>query len=141
MLLSLPVSPTLREWKIETAAAVARRTDGSIDVDFLLKEKPRSLIKKLQGKRMFDNIDVQTFNTSGDPIGGVARLEKNYTEAQDLLDGNDVAAALRVPDCLSEDDRILATLPCLGFDGFPDFGVDSSEQYVVRRHDVVSTPP
>jgi hypothetical protein len=114
--------------------------DSSMSAEYLLERKePRfklpPILERFQDKTKlpYKNIKHQTFNSGGDVNGAVARLAANDEEVTAMLQG---VSGIDLAKCLGQDEQVIATLPCKGFDGFPDFGESNDQQRMVS-----SLPP
>jgi hypothetical protein len=74
----------------------------------------------------YKNIQWKHSNTAGDIPGIMQRLALHDQEAETLAAKS--FAPVQVERCLGPGEEILARLGCVGFDGFPDWGMSERQQ-------------
>ncbi len=77
---------------------------------------------------LYKNVDYELKNTRGDLPSIVERLSAHDAEAESLHAAQ--SAPVRLESCLSPNETVIASIPCVGFDGFPDWGLNERQQRV-----------
>ena len=76
----------------------------------------------------YKNVAFEVKNTTASLPHIVERLAAQDAEAEALH--AEQSAPVQLESCLSPNEKVLAQIPCVGFDGFPDWGLSERQQRV-----------
>jgi hypothetical protein len=120
--------------KIADVEPFAEAQDGSVilNTEWLsAAEEPNPVQVSCDRQRPeLKNVSWEALGTNGDLTGCIGRLVSNDAEGQGLFTSAAQSVSLGVERLLHPSEEVVATIKCLGFDGFPDWGDAKQEQRI-----------